>query len=149
MPYSRLDPSPTYRELEQVYANLHVQGLPEAGITAGQLFDGQSLKGHVDDVRALVASTGARTILDFGSGKAKHYKQDQIRLSRRRIIPDLRTYWGVDAITCYDPGVEEYSTYPEGTFDGVVCTDVLPCRAGQTRRYFPRPLSRLLVAAEG
>lgn len=125
MTYSRLNPSPTFRELEKVYAGLHATGLPKAGIAADRLFDGQSLRGHIDGIRELVASTGARSILDFGSGKARHYKEPRIRLSRNREIPGLQTYWGVDEIACYDPGVEEYALYPDHSRDGVVCTDVL------------------------
>jgi hypothetical protein len=125
MAYSRSNPSPAYRELEQLYRELHRTGLPDAGIVANQLFDGQSLRGHVDGIRKLVASTGARSILDFGSGKARHYRESRIWLSRDRVIPGLHAYWGVDEIACYDPGVEEYALYPDHSRDGVICTDVL------------------------
>ena len=37
----------------------------------------------------------------------------------------MASFWNIDSITCYDPGFEPYINLPEGTFDGVVTTDVL------------------------
>ncbi len=40
----------------------------------------------------------------------------------------LQAYWGLDKITCYDPGHESFATLPEGPFEAVICTDVMePC----------------------
>lgn len=125
MTYTRDSPSPAFRELQQIYADIHADGLPDAGIEPGRLFDGHSIYPHVDDVRALARATGARTVLDYGSGKGMQYRQDPIAIGKGREIPGLATYWGVEAIHCYDPGVPEYAAYPWGTYDGLVSTDVL------------------------
>jgi hypothetical protein len=37
----------------------------------------------------------------------------------------VKSYWGAKDIRCYDPGYEPFSELPRGTFDGVICTDVL------------------------
>jgi hypothetical protein len=39
--------------------------------------------------------------------------------------PDIKSYWGVQEIRCFDPGFAPYSELPSGIFDGVICTDVL------------------------
>lgn len=53
-----------------------------------------------------------RTILDYGCGEGtlKKYVEEQ----------GIEREW-----TLYDPGMREYSTKPEGTFDLVITTDVL------------------------
>ena len=42
-----------------------------------------------------------------------------------RKFPDIKTAWGVDTITCFDPGYQPFNRLPKGQFDGVVSTDVL------------------------
>jgi hypothetical protein len=39
--------------------------------------------------------------------------------------PDIKSYWGVAEIRCYDPGYAPFAELPTGSFDGVICTDVL------------------------
>lgn len=74
---------------------------------------GGAIAPYFKPIQSLVEKTGAKTILDYGCGKAQH--------SRGMNWP---REWGVKA-TFYDPAVEEFSTRPEGKFDGVICTDVL------------------------
>ncbi len=38
---------------------------------------------------------------------------------------DWRKMWGVEKISCYDPGYEPFIKLPKGTFDGVISTDAL------------------------
>lgn len=68
---------------------------------------------HVPEIGGLIQETGAKTVLDYGCGKACIYKQDRVHEK-----------WGVKP-TFYDPGVEGIDKKPEGQFDGVICTDVL------------------------
>lgn len=125
MSYTRENPSPAYRELQKIYADIHSEGLPDREIGAASLFDGASLRPHMDDVRRLAAATNARTILDFGSGKGLQYEAERIELGDGRTIGRVADYWNVDEIACYDPGVARFASYPERTFDGLVSTDVL------------------------
>ena len=69
-------------------------------------WDGNSLLDHIHRIQAFIEDNKAETLLDYGCGKAQYHPED----------------WSV---TKYDPGVEEYSTKPSGTFDIVICTDVM------------------------
>jgi hypothetical protein len=124
-PYTAENPSPQFRELERIYASVHEEGLPDIGLESAHTFDGASLYAHIAEIRALARQTGARTMVDYGSGKGAPYKASNLTLPSGEVIADVKSYWGVESITCYDPGVKEYSTYPVGVFDGLVCTDVL------------------------
>ena len=57
-------------------------------------------------------------MLDYGAGKGHQYD-----LNRTDV--DLREVYGVSEITCYDPGHQPYSSLPDGSFDGVICLDVM------------------------
>ena len=81
-------------------------------------FSGGSLKyEYVDNIRALVERTQSQTVLDFGCGKAAHYKSD--RPINEKFSIEFKN------MSFYDPGVPEYEILPAGEFDGVICTDVL------------------------
>jgi hypothetical protein len=75
-------------------------------------FGGDSLGKHIPEIEALVRATGSRTVLDYGCGRARHYKEQ-----------NLSSRWG--GVRLYDPAVKEFRDKPEGKFDGVICTDVL------------------------
>ncbi|MHB1086132.1 MAG: hypothetical protein ACYCZ0_00095 [Minisyncoccota bacterium] len=79
-----------------------------------KLFAGASIKDHVSAIADLVERTGAKTLLDFGSGKGFQY------LAMR-----VHEAWGGILPTCYDVGVRQLSTKPTGVFDGVIATDIL------------------------
>ena len=125
MAYTSENPSPRYRELEQVYRQVHETGLPESGIEAADLFDGRSLFDHIPRVRTLARETGARTILDYGSGKGLLYGRRNFVLSDGTSVTSIKEYWAVEEIRCFDPGVPEFAHAPTTPYDGVVCTDVL------------------------
>ena len=119
--HDRRNPSARYRELETLYRQAHTEGAAGAESAEGT-FSGGSLVEHVPAIGALVRRTDARSVLDYGCGKATAYDGPLPEADGRTI----RDYWGVEEVRLYDPGVERYSTYPEGeAFDGVVCTDVL------------------------
>jgi hypothetical protein len=122
--YSRRSPSPRYRELVTQYERMHVHGEQFRQIPAEQTFAGQSLPRHAKSIKAFIDRFAARTILDYGSGKGRQYEPIRVQLEGRE-YPSIPAYWGVDKITCYDPGYAPFSRIPEGKFDGVLCTDVL------------------------
>jgi hypothetical protein len=105
--FSRQNPSPRYVELLSVYRQMHRQS-PDSYV-------GKSLVEHIPEIARLVDKTGAKSLMDYGSGKGLVYSDGSVR---KRM--------GVDTIRCYDPGVQEHSTFPqEQQFDGVISTDAL------------------------
>lgn len=92
--------------LEQ-YRVMHKQGW----------FPGGAIRPHVTEIRELVLQHGAKTLLDYGCGKAEQY----LKYGWHKSL-DLETVY------LYDPGagVSGVSNVkPAGTFDAVICTDVL------------------------
>ena len=77
-------------------------------------FLGYSTKRHVKNITKLVEKHNAKTLLDYGCGKGMQY------LGRR-----FHEQWGGVLPHCYDPGVRGLHKKPDGTFDGVICCDVL------------------------
>ncbi len=77
-------------------------------------YRGQSIRNHKAEIKELITQTGARTILDYGSGKGWQYSK-----------ASLHKGWGVPEPWCYDPAVEGLDVKPTATFDAVVCSDVL------------------------
>jgi hypothetical protein len=123
--YSRSNPSPRYRELTALYAQAHVGGLPHQNIAAENLFNGVSIFPQLQKIKLLCEKLGAKTLLDYGSGKGIQYRARNIKMQSGEVIPSVVEYLGVESITCYDPGVTEFRKFPEGKFDGVISTDVL------------------------
>ncbi len=118
MIYSRQNPSPRYLDLLDQYRRMHREGNPAKGVPASATFNGMSLPRQASHIKALIARTASRTILDFGSGKGVQY----LPAVKARSIQE---YWQVDSIRCYDPGYEPFAELPRGRFHGVVSTDVL------------------------
>ena len=86
-----------------------------------KFFAGWSIKRYVDDIAKAVATHDANSLLDYGCGKGYQYL---VRRSHDR--------WGACPHcsrgllpTLYDVGVRQLAEKPEGTFDGVICTDML------------------------
>jgi hypothetical protein len=123
--YSRASPSKKYRELVALYQQMHREGIPRQNVSPEELYLGKSLVGHLPNIRSLVQQTGARSLLDYGSGKGRVYWQRDIRLASGEVIPSIQEYLGVDRIVCYDPAVAEHSVFPAERFDGVISTDAL------------------------
>ncbi len=123
--YSRGNPSPRYSELLLLYGRMHREGNTGQTKSPDDAYAGGSLRPHLPAIRALARRTGAKSMLDYGSGKGMLYKQRNLALASGEIIPSVAGYLGVERIACFDPGVPEYSTLPSEKFDGVVSTDVL------------------------
>lgn len=80
--------------------------------SGGKYFGGK-VRG-LEAVIALVARTKPRTMLDYGSGKARQY-----------LVRRVHERWGGLLPHCYDVGVPEFAERPIGTFDGILCGDVM------------------------
>jgi hypothetical protein len=108
------------------YQLMHLNGETHLGIPAEDTFPGLSLPKEASRIKRLIKLTGATTILDYGAGKGRQYWPYRIRDEEERTeYPDIRSYWAVSDIRCYDPAYAPFTELPNGTFDGVVCTDVL------------------------
>jgi hypothetical protein len=123
--FTRGSPSPRYRELLSQYRHLHLHGEQRMNLPAEKTYNGRSLPRHAARIKALIDEHGARTLLDYGSGKGHQYRAMEVRLPDGRVFGSIPAYWGVDNVTCYDPAYEPFSQLPPGPFDGVICTDVL------------------------
>ncbi len=123
--FSRDNPSPRYTELLGYYREMHEKGAVEQNIPPEKTFDGRSLPKHAGNIQQIINFLGARTILDYGAGKGFQYRPMAIELPGGQKYDSIQSYWGVEEITCFDPGYEPFSQIPDGKFDGVVTTDVL------------------------
>jgi hypothetical protein len=104
---------------------MHRDGDLRRGVPAERTFDGKSLPRQAHRIRKLIGSTGARTILDYGSGKGDQYLPAKVMENGASRWNSIQEYWGVESIRCYDPGHAPFSALPQARFDGVICTDVL------------------------
>lgn len=91
------------RPILEQYRYLHDQGG----------FPGNSLRVHLPEIKSLVDKYEAKTLLDYGCGKAICWLQENAA-KKVGIKPTL-----------YDPGCRGLDKKPQGKFDGVICTDVL------------------------
>ncbi len=121
--FSEDSPSGRYRDLIELYRTMHEKGSPETGLPPEKTFGGLSLRSHVSRIGDLVRRSGARTILDYGSGKADLYDDcpGEAPGSRYKAMKA----WGDVRVTCYDPAYEPFAGPIEEKYDGVICTDVL------------------------
>jgi len=121
--YSRSNPSPRYRELVALYTQVHRDG---DGVVGPEMtYAGCSTLYFADAIRRIIRHYGARTLLDYGAGKGRHYENAVLKLPNGRQLPPLREYWGFESVVCYDPAFGPHSQLPDGKFDGVICCDVL------------------------
>lgn len=123
--YTREAPSPRYVSLLAEYRQLHTEGAIAQGLSAEDTFPGQSLPEHAPAIRALIEATGARSLIDYGSGKGRQYDWTDMTMADGEVVPSLAAYWGNPEIVLFDPGYPPLSERPAGPADGVVCTDVL------------------------
>jgi hypothetical protein len=125
MYYSRNSPSPRYTELLHKYNILHAEGDTVNKIAAEKTFDGRSLKPHVSELLSIIRGSEAKSVLDYGCGKANGHDKFEMTMPNGGILRGLKEIWGVSEIGLYDPGYAPHNTLPTKTYDGAICTDVL------------------------
>lgn len=85
----------------------------------GGNFRGFSLLQHAKEIGEVVRRHRARTLLDYGSGAGDAYRSPHF----------IHDVWGLRKtdIRCYDPSFPQLKLNKPivGTFDGVICSDVL------------------------
>ena len=125
MTYRRAHPSPRNTELVALYRQMHVEGERFLGRTPEETFPGSALLPQVKRVKRMVVATGAQNVLDYGCGKGRQYDMRNVNILGDGVWESVQDYWDVDFVHCYDPSYQPFSALPVGTFDGVICTDVL------------------------
>jgi len=125
MRFSRSSPSARYVELIAMYRQLHEHGVESLAIPSARTFAGASLMRQVTRIKSLIDRTGARTLLDYGSGKGSYYRGQPVAVKGAGSFDSVLDYWNVDSVACYDPAYAPFSDLPKEQFDGVVCTDVM------------------------
>jgi SAM-dependent methyltransferase len=115
----------TTEELAEAYKNLHIgTQFYRNGelISSGSfsIFDGAGIKPFIPDLLNIVKEYGGN-ILDFGCGKAVHWTK---RVVEGKSLSEFLDKYLV-GFRRYDPYHSLYCSKPTGTYDIVICTDVL------------------------
>ena len=84
---------------------------------------GYSLSKWIIKIKDIIKINNCNSIIDFGCGKGFLYK-NKFQIGEVE-YNNLSEFWQIQNIHLYDPGVEEYSIYPNKKYDGVICTDVI------------------------
>lgn len=105
-------------ELEEYYINeyrkLHTdQTLLKRGWIYGY-GDGKATADKLDYIKELITRYNAKSLLDYGCGKAIHHVE-------KKLYDSI----GMHDVGLYDPAVESYKIMPDRTYDAVVCVDVM------------------------
>ncbi len=130
--FTQQNPSRTYTELLFHYRSMHANGYSRVidgqkiDVAPEKTFPGDQLPIYVNSIKEMIDATGAKTIIDYGCGKGQQYEYGPIKDTSGKIVArNIQGLWNVSNIHRYDPGVPAFDTYPSGTFDGVISTDVL------------------------
>ena len=103
------NPSPAYLAALEDSKQIH----------KGKTFTGRFLRPHAPFVKEIIDRLGIKTVLDYGCGKGQQYEWVMERHGCT-----IEEWWGVK-VTKYDPAYPPFAAEPEGTFDLVICTQVL------------------------
>ena len=123
--YGRDRPSQRYIALIEQYRGLHRDGEPTLNLPPEMVYRGDSLPKYVRQIRDMIVEHSAQTLLDYGAGKGLQYTGLELSIPGEGDFSSIPAYWGTPPPRCYDPAYPPFSDPPEGTFDGVLCTDVL------------------------
>jgi hypothetical protein len=129
--YSREAPTRQFHELVELYERMHSAGYvarrgeENVAIAAESAFPGDALPMWSAFIRGEILRYGSRTLLDYGAGKARYYKQPQSFVQHGGTVHTgmLRPYWNNIEIHTYEPALGD--VLPDRKFDCVVNADVL------------------------
>ena len=121
MSYEKNTFSKEYQNTLEIYKELHSKG---TNLESPQnTFDGKSLKFFFHPIKQVIDLTKSNSIIDFGCGKAKYYFEE-IYINKTPYA-NISKYWNIDDVYLYDPGVVNFSKYPNKKADGIICVDVV------------------------
>ncbi len=101
-------------------------------------YSGKGILKHVVRIFELADEIDARSMLDFGCGKAGAYEVG--------VLPAIEATLGF-TVTKYDPAWPDFAAEPDGKFDLVVCCDVLECIPEGDIDYMVQRLGELTAKA--
>ncbi len=110
-----------YYEVIEKYKLFHENGIKN--ISGSRTFLGFSLEKWIIEIKKIIELNNCETVIDFGCGKGFLYNK-KLKIGKYE-YSNLSEFWNLKQIYLYDPGVKEYSKYPDNKFDGVICTDVI------------------------
>jgi|TARA_R100001086_G_scaffold76491_1_gene37044 hypothetical protein len=120
--YSRENTSEEYKHLLREYEEFHKNI---------KYFNGLCLANHINKITKVIFKEGAKSLLDYGCGKALLYNDlDYNKLAineSNSLVLDkpLPEHWQLDFYSLYDPAYPKYNKLPKGKYDAVLCTDVI------------------------
>ena len=129
--FTRKTPSDPHVKLMSLYQDMHANGYTvENGphkkqLAAEDAYPGNELPKFAGQIKRLIDLHGAKSVLDYGSGKGKQYGPMTVNVSDGRTFESIPHFWEVEEVQCYDPCVPRFSQLPGKRFDCVVSTDVL------------------------
>ena len=119
--HNREQPSQDYVDLLTEYKELHKDT---------KYFNGICLITHLNTVTHIMLKEGAKSLLDYGCGKAllyddEKYKNMKLNKKGQTLPKPLQKLWQLDYHALYDPAYPKHSKLPKGKYDAVICTDVI------------------------
>ena len=119
--HNRKQPSQDYVDLLTEYKELHKDP---------KYFNGICLITHLNTVTHIMLKEGAKSLLDYGCGKAllyddEKYKNMKLNKKGQTLPKPLQKLWQLDYHALYDPAYPKHSKLPKGKYDAVICTDVI------------------------
>tara|TARA_R100001510_G_scaffold46339_1_gene43243 strand:+ start:80 stop:727 length:648 start_codon:yes stop_codon:yes gene_type:complete len=119
--HNREKPSQDYVDLLTEYKELHKDP---------KYFNGICLITHLNTVTHIMLKEGAKSLLDYGCGKAllyddEKYKNMKLNKKGQTLPKPLQKLWQLDYHALYDPAYPKHSKLPKGKYDAVICTDVI------------------------
>ena len=114
-----------YYEVIEKYKLFHKNGINKGNINkpGSTTFLGYSLSKWIFKIQDIININQCNSLIDFGCGKGLLYK-NKFKIDGNE-YKNLSDFWNIKNIYLYDPGIEEFSTYPKKKFDGLICTDVI------------------------
>lgn len=76
--------------------------------------DGKATHNKLSVISDIVKKHNAKSILDFGCGKAMHHIKE-------KIYDEM----GIEEVSLYDPAIEQFKILSDKIHDGVICVDVM------------------------
>lgn len=120
--FSRATPSPRYAELSKQYEMMHSESANQGDTT----FAGLTTFLRVAPlIRERFHSKGMTTLLDYGGGQGKQYALTDLKNRTGETFADMAAFLGVQSAEVYDAGRPGTETSVNGSYDAVICTDVL------------------------
>ncbi len=129
---TRENPSTTYQKRVELFSQLGKEGydLQAADgpkkIPADQVFTGLELLQYVNTIKKMVDKHKAKELLEYGCGKGQQYKTLEPKEGEPKPpFKDLKSFWEVDNVTCFDSFIPEHNKFTNKKVDGVICINNL------------------------